>query len=163
MDEFCLGENPHPEKAVRAIRFEPVSGRLIISGVSAGNARSMPLVWEKRKKVLLRMPPEVSFDSTLDEHGLFSQIEIDLGQVISATPQLVYPIEHWEKTRQNLQPEASPTEIVFEYSAHPDACFHLFGNRTISVTDLDNDARQGEPVLQSIHTPNQSVILRVVE
>ncbi|MEI9418895.1 CehA/McbA family metallohydrolase [Mesorhizobium sp. Cs1321R2N1] len=156
-------ENANPKKAVAAIRFEPVSGIVIVSGVSAGDACSMPLRWEKRKKVLLRMPPEVSFDPTLDEHGLFSQVQLDLGQVITATPRLIYPTQHWEKTRQNLQPEASPTDIVVEYSAHADACFHLFGDRTISVTDLDNDMRQGEPVLQSIQPANQCVMLRVVE
>ncbi|MER9587159.1 hypothetical protein NKJ01_36085, partial [Mesorhizobium sp. M0276] len=155
-------ENPHSDKAVEAIRFEPVSGSLIISGVSAGDSRSMPLRWEKRKKALLTMPPEASFDSTLDQHGLFSQIQLDLGQVISASPRLVYPMEHWEKTRQNLQPEASPTEIVVEYAAHPDACFHL-ADRTISISDVEDSVLQNEPILQSILPANQSVILRVVE
>ncbi|THK35187.1 hypothetical protein EHS39_26415 [Ensifer sp. MPMI2T] len=156
-------ENPAPEKAVEAIRFEPVSGGLIISGVAAGSARSMPLLWEKRKKAMLRLPPEMSFDSTLDEHGLFSQIQLDLGQVISARPRLVYPRKHWEKTRQNLQPEVSPTELIVEYAAHADARFHLFGERTIPVCDLENDAQQSEPILQNVLPANQRVILRVVE
>lgn len=156
-------ENPHPKKRVEAIRFEPVSGCLVISGVSAGDSRSMPLLWGKRKKALLRMPPEVSFDSTLDEHGLFNQIQLDLGQIISAGPRLVYPTKLWEKTRQNLQPEASPTEIVVEYAAHSDARFHLLGERTIPACDLENDAPQNEPMLRSIVPANQRVILRVVE
>jgi len=39
-------ENPHPEKAVVGVRFEPVSGTVIVSAISAGNAISQPLRWQ---------------------------------------------------------------------------------------------------------------------
>ncbi|RWP86664.1 MAG: hypothetical protein EOR12_21645 [Mesorhizobium sp.] len=42
-------ENPHPQKALEALRFEPVCGTFLISGLSAGNASSMPLRWGKRR------------------------------------------------------------------------------------------------------------------
>jgi len=36
-------KNPHPDKEIAALRFEPVSGVTILSGVSAGQASSQPL------------------------------------------------------------------------------------------------------------------------
>ena len=77
-------ENPRPRKAVVAIRFEPVAGTLIVSGISAGNAQSSPLRWERRRKAVLTLPKSVRFDYTLDHEGRLDQIRLDLGQVISA-------------------------------------------------------------------------------
>ncbi|TJW71975.1 MAG: hypothetical protein E5V92_33170, partial [Mesorhizobium sp.] len=96
-------ENSHPAKAVEALRFEPVCGTLLISGLSAGNARSMPLRWGKRSKALLRFPAELSFDPRLDGDSLLDKIQVDLGQLVTASPRLDYPTEDWEKTRQNLE------------------------------------------------------------
>ena len=36
-------ENPYPDKAVVGVRFEPVSGIVLVSAISAGNAVSQPL------------------------------------------------------------------------------------------------------------------------
>ncbi|MER9664080.1 hypothetical protein [Mesorhizobium sp. M0159] len=156
-------ENPHPEKAVKALRFEHVCGTLIIFGVAAGNAHSMPLRWEKRKKALLRVPPELSFGPALDDDSRLNPVQIDLGQVISASPRLIYPTEGWEKTRQNLEPGTTFNEVVVEYAAHEDAEFHLADGTRIAVRDLEKHTSQNDFILEPIAAADQRVILRVVE
>jgi hypothetical protein len=78
-------ENPHPEKAISGIRFEPLTGSLIISAISAGNASSLPLRWETRRKALLTLPQGEAFTPELSEQGLLQQVQLDMGQVISAS------------------------------------------------------------------------------
>ncbi|MER9664266.1 CehA/McbA family metallohydrolase [Mesorhizobium sp. M0159] len=155
-------QNPHPEKPVKAIRFEPVCGTLLISGVAAGNARSMPLRWEKRKKALVRMSSKLSHDSAR-HHSLLEHIQLDLGQVISMAPRLVYPTDDWEQTRQNLDPGTTFNEVIVEYAAHEEAAFHIKDGSCIPVQDLEECPSQGEFSLEPIAPADQRVILRVVE
>ena len=82
-------ENPLPEKTICGIRFEPASGVVLVSAVSAGNVDSSPLRWQTRRKARLILPPEHSFPPELDREGLLEQVRIDLGQVISARPRLI--------------------------------------------------------------------------
>jgi hypothetical protein len=96
-------------------------------------ATSMPLRWQPRCKALLTLPEGEPFQPDLDEHGLLRQIQLDMGQVISATPRLVYPDDGWAETYNNLMPVCSDRKVLVEYTAHPDACFHLAGGATISV------------------------------
>ncbi|MER9222957.1 CehA/McbA family metallohydrolase [Mesorhizobium sp. M0644] len=156
-------ENPHPERAVEAFRFEPVCGALVVSAVSAGDTCSTPLRWEKRKKVLLQTRSELTFDPALNEHSLLDQIQLDLGQVIAARPRLVYPTEEWQETRQNLQPKTASHEVLVEYTAHEDAEFHLQGGTRIAIRDLESRSSENEPVLEPIERADQRVSLRVVE
>ncbi len=118
-------QNPHPDKRLVGIRFEPVCGTIIVSAISAGDASSLPLRWRTRRKVLLTLPEGEAFQPDLDERGLLSHIQLDLGQVISATPRPVYPRETWAETSNNQVPAQSEREILVEYTAHPDARFHL--------------------------------------
>ncbi|TIT34478.1 MAG: hypothetical protein E5W78_10600, partial [Mesorhizobium sp.] len=155
-------QNPHPEKPVKALRFEPVSGTLLISAVAAGNARSMPLQWQKRKKALLRMPFKLGFDSA-QEQSLLDHVQLDLGQLISMSPRLVYPVEDWEKTRQNLEPDTTFSEVVVEYASHEDAAFHIGDGTRILVRDLGKCTSQNDLSLEPIAPADQRVILRVVE
>ena len=59
--------------------------------------------------------------------GLLAQIQLDMGQVISAAPRPVYPNDGWAGSYNNQVPEVSTTQVAIEYTAHPDACFHLAG------------------------------------
>lgn len=156
-------ENPHPEKAVEALRFEPVCGTLIVSALSAGDTCSTPLRWKKRKKVLLRTSSELSFDSALDEHSLLDQIQLDLGQVIAARPRLVYPREEWEETRQNLQPKTASHELLVEYAAHEDAEFHLAGGTRLALRNLETTSSGNGVALEPVEPADQRVSIRVVE
>ena len=155
-------ENPRPEKPITGVRFEPCSGVVIVAALSAGDVASMPLRWETRRKAILTLPAGESFQPDLDEHGLLQQIQLDLGQVISARPRPVYPDEQWAETYNNSLPAPSKQQVLVEYTAHPEACFHLSDGRTIPVPSLTEGAKAAVP-LQPVSPATQRVRLRTVE
>jgi hypothetical protein len=154
-------ENPHPEKLITGIRFEPATGTILILGLTAGNVVEQPLRWQSRRKALLHIPEEVEFQADLDEAGLLAQVQLDLGQIISARPRSIYPDAAWEDTYNNQIPSISKNEISLEYTSHPEACFHLWNGLIIPVQQLD----QGEidALLQPLPTANKRVTLQVRE
>ncbi|HSR29810.1 MAG TPA: CehA/McbA family metallohydrolase [Anaerolineae bacterium] len=154
-------ENPHPEKAVAGIRFEPVSGTVLVFAISAGDASSLPWRWQTRRKACLMLPEGEPFLPGLDEDGLLQQVQLDMGQVISATPRLMYPNDAWPETYNNQIPEMSENEVLVEYTAHPDACFHLRNGQVIPVSQVES--RQTETPLQLVPPAMQRVNLRTVE
>ncbi len=154
-------ENPHPRKAIAGLRIEPVTGAIVLSALSAGKASSLPLRWETRRKALLRLGRDEAFDPHLDEQGLLEQIQLDLGQVISAQPRSLYPNQDWAKTYNNQPAGISSREILIEYTAHPDARFHLAGGKTVPVSKLQQERSAGG--LAPVRPALQRVKLRVVE
>jgi hypothetical protein len=164
--------NPHPDKPIVGIRFEPVCGTLVVSAISAGVAPpdapgeldSTPLRWRQRRKVVLSLPPGVTFRPELDEHGLLAQIQLDLGQVISARPRLVYPDEAWSDSYNNQIPQASADQVLVEYTAHPAACFHLSAGeedgQLIAVAQVE--AGPSAARLRPVSPSTQRVRLRAV-
>jgi hypothetical protein len=153
-------ENPHPDKAIVGLRFEPVSGLVIVSAVSAGSVQAQPLRWLTRRKACLTLPEGEAFQPDLDEDGLLKQIQLDLGQVISATPRPVYPNETWPATRNNLLPEMSPNQVLIEYTAHPEACFHLWDGQVVAISQVESDSLE---TLRSAVPADQTLKLRVIE
>jgi hypothetical protein len=162
-------ENPHPDEALVGIRFEPMSGLVIVSALSAGNASSLPLRWQRRRKAILTLPPGEGLHPELDERGLLRQIQLDMGQVISARPRPLYPKDRWAETYNNQIPERSETELLIEYTAHADACFHLSDGRVVPVrsvaegTVAQDEASQPASSLQPVPAARQRVTLRAVE
>jgi hypothetical protein len=157
-------KNPYPEKAIVGFRFEPAAGVLVISAISAGNVASLPLRWRTRRKARLTLPAGEAFQPDLDQDGLLKQIQLDLGQVISATPRLLYPNDAWPETYHNQVPEMSAGEILIEYTSHPEACFHLSGpagSRAIPVVEIEEAQSAG--LIQAVTPAEQMVTLRVVE
>jgi hypothetical protein len=178
-------QNPRPEEAITGVRFEPVSGLVVISAISAGDAsafgelrttpfsqlRTTPLRWEPRRKACLMLPEDITFAPDLDEHGLLEQIQIDLGQVISATRRPLYPHEEWGATYNNQHPKPTQNQLLIEYTAHPDACIHLntavqaagdTGAATVIPLKQVKAAGDHGPV-QAVPPATQTVALRVVE
>jgi len=155
-------ENPWPEKTIVGARFEPRTGVVIIAAVSAGDVSSLPLRWETRHKALLTLPEGESFQPDLNEHGLLQQVQLDLGQVISATPRLVYPDEEWTQTYNNMPPVRSVQQVLIEYTAHPNACFHLSDGRIIPVQSVTEGAQASAP-LQPVKSATRRITLRAVE
>jgi hypothetical protein len=155
-------ENPWPEKTIIGARFEPRTGMVIIAAVSAGDVSSLPLRWETRRKALLTLPEGESFQPDLNEHGLLQQVQLDLGQVISATPRLVYPDEEWTQTYNNMPPVRSVQQVLIEYTAHPNACFHLSDGRIIPVQSVTEGAQASAP-LQPVKSATRRITLRAVE
>lgn len=153
-------ENPYPEKPIVGLRFEPVSGLVIISAVTAGNVHSLPVRWLPRRKACLTLPGGLDFQPELDEDGLLKQIQLDLGQVISARPRLVYPNATWPATRDNLLPERAPDQVLIEYTAHPEACFHLWDGSVVALSDVEAST---SGTLSPVAPAELAVRLRVVE
>lgn len=154
-------QNPHPEKMITGIRIEPIKGPIVFMGLTSGEISSQPLRWQTRKKAMLRLPHGVSFTPELDEDGLLKQIQLDMGQIISAIPQKIYPNASWSQTYNNKLPEISPERLMLEYTAHPDANFHLWDGRIISVKELE--AEHIIDTMVPVAPANQRVNLRVVE
>jgi hypothetical protein len=154
-------QNPHPDKAVVGMRCEPVSGTIILSAISAGEASALPLRWEPRRKAVLKLPDGEAFAPELDEQGLLEQIQLDMGQVISATPRPLYP-DAWAASYNNQIPERSGDEVLIEYTAHPDASFHLSGGRTVPVVELQGGTYSSDE-MRSVAPATQRVRLRVLE
>jgi len=146
-------QNPHPEKAVAGVRFEPVAGAILVSAIAAGSASSMPLLWRARRKAVLALPAGETFVADLDGQGLLQQVQLDMGQVISATLRPLYPNEGWETTYNNQVPVPAEGSVLIEYTAHPDACLHVLGGYVIPVARLE--AGRG-PVLYERWRPRRS-------
>ena len=133
-------ENPHPERAIAGLRFEPGTGVVVVSAISVGDTATLPLRWQTRRKARLALPEGEAFQPDLDQDGLLAQIQLDLGQVISATPRLIYPNDTWPDTYNNQLPQVAAHELIVEYTAHPDACFHLSGpagSRVVPVSAVE--------------------------
>ena len=154
-------ENPHPRKAIAAIRFEPAAGTLLVSAVTAGQTEESPIRWRTRRKAVVTLPKGKKFDPSLDENGLYKQFGLDLGQIISAMPRRIYPQADWPRTYDNRVPELSDREVLVEYAAHAEARFHLPGGRTIPVAKVERG--RGRAPLQPVPPATQRVTLRVVE
>ncbi len=153
-------ENPSPQKPVRGLRIEPKAGTLILSAITAGSVSSLPLRWEARRKAVLRLPAAQAWDSKLSSNGLLPQLQLDLGQVISAWPRTIYPDGTWTDTYNNQPPRVSIQELLVEYTAHPDARFHLQDGSMIPVAEL----AEGQAGPLSVVTPaTQRVTLRVLD
>ena len=161
-------ENPHPEKAVVGVRFEPVSGVIVVSAIAAGEASEHPLRWRRRRKAVFTLPEGVEFQADLDAEGALEQIQLDMGQVISALPRLLYPDFAWSDSYNNQLPQVAERDILIEYTAHPDACFHLWDGSVIPVSQIEEDPkgfRQTEfaQPLGSVVPSTQRVNLKVVD
>ena len=156
-------ENPDPEKKIKGFRFEPLNkSPLIISAISVGNVSSNPLRWNPRQKAILSLPARSVFNPVPDEKGLLTNIQIDLGQIISATPKLNYPVNDWPESYNNKIPGDAKDEIIIEYTAHPDGMFHISGQEPIPVSSLINDSSD-DILIRIIKPADQKVLIRVVE
>ena len=60
-----------------------------------------------------------------------------MGQVISATPRPVYPDDEWAETYANRVPRISKDQVLIEYTAHPDASFHLWDGLVVPLADVE--------------------------
>ena len=154
-------ENPHPKKAITAITFEPIDGTTLVVALSAGNASANPLRWQSRRKAVLTLPRGQTFEASHDERGLWPQVQLDMGQVIVATPRAIYPNDTWSRTYNNQLPEMSTREVLVEYAAGDDARFHLAGGRTVPVAKVQAEAQRIP--LRPINRATQRVTIRAVE
>ncbi len=153
--------NPHPEKNIRGLRFEAQCGTLVVSAVSLGDVDENPTRWRMRQKALLHLPADMSFQPKLDENGLLAQVQLDLGQIISAARRPRYPDKNWETSYNNQLPELAQDEILLEYTAHPAACFHLWDKRVIPTAQVESEDKSLP--IEAVLPARRRVTLRVIE
>jgi len=155
-------ENPNPQKKIVGFRFEPKNKMaIVLSAISAGKVKSNPLRWLSRQKAVFLLPKGTDFDATLNDDGLLSQIQLDLGQVISARPRFLYPNTKWERTYNNMIPDISDREILIEYTAHPESTFHFGEGTKLPLSDMLKNTTRDQ--LQPIKSALQNVKIRVFE
>jgi hypothetical protein len=152
-------ENLRPEIEIVGFRIEPVAGTIVVSAISAGEASSLPLRWEPRRKACLTLPDGIEFDPELSDIGLLDGITLDMGQVISASPRPLYPENAWTGSYANRAPTLSANQVLVEYTAHPDASFHLWDGLVVPIRDvLEGASVAAQPVAPA----TQRVTLRTV-
>jgi hypothetical protein len=150
-------ENPHSEQTICEIVFEPVSGSIVLSGISAGNVTEQPLRWRRRQKMTIQMD---HLPLLMDLEKIPEQIQIDLGQIISTSFCLEYPGEEWPRTFPNQLPQISRNQLLLEYTSHPQACLHLANRMILKIQDIENRTIPGLTPVPSAH---QRVKLRVID
>ncbi len=154
-------ENPRPSVLIDRLRLEPASGAVLFLAVSAGDVVSHPLRWERRRKAILTLPEGLDVEADVDGRGLLRQVQLDLGQVISAQRCPLYPDANWDGSYNNQVPGLSEREVLIEYTAHPEACFHLWNGRQVPVAALRGVGSSG--ALSSVAPATRRVKLRVLE
>jgi hypothetical protein len=164
--------NPHPEKALQSLRIEPVRGPVIIFAITAGEVEEIPTRWRTRRKAVLELPVNESFDGEMthhDTHGIFMEeiaggsrhIKMDLGQIMSVQPRAVYRNDKWPGSPPDDVPQISEREVVVEYSAHPDAHFHLPDGESVSVRKLEE--HDVAAALRTVAPADRRVTFRAVD
>lgn len=158
---LCVWENPHLEKSISRFVFRSMTGTTLLFAVSAGEVSSHPLRWLPRQKALLSLPPQVEFAPTLHRDSMLSQIQLDMGQIISVEKIKLYPNDRWTETYNNRIPELSERELIIEFTAHPDARFTLFGKTPIPVILLEKGEESSG--VKSVASAVQDVQIRVID
>lgn len=154
-------ENPRPAVPIVALRVEAEGVPLLLSGISAGSPGSSPYRWRTRRKAVLRLPKERPFDPALDARQGYRQVQLDLGQVISAQPRALYPNKTWGNTPNNEAPRLSDREVLIEYASHAEARFHLEDGSQVPVKRLENLGKTNG--LAAVAPATQRVELRVYD
>lgn len=154
-------ENPHPDKPLQSITFAPVSGTLIIAGLTIGNSATHPLRWERRRKAVISLPGECKEALLPDREGTYKEFRLDMGAVISAEPRTVYPNDSWAKGYNNKIPELRYNEAIVEYYCHPDARFHMEDGTDIPVAKLTSGLTVGS--VQTVDPAHLRVRLKVID
>jgi hypothetical protein len=123
--------NPHPDRAIDAIELRPADEPCAVYGIAATGLTDHPLRPGTRCKVVVEVPPNMSFNGAGELEG----VDIDLGTVISARRVLDYDAAQWRSGTPNVQPLLSAARALVEYAAHPAAKLYL-GDRAVPLQDL---------------------------
>jgi hypothetical protein len=155
-------ENTSPERDVIGVEFLPGGVPVVLSGISAGDIDDIPLRWNARRKAIIDLaefPGDNKFLPHLNENGMLEQISLDLGQIISAQRRPIYPEKDWEEGDNNMLPELSESEILVEYTAHPEANFHLPDNQILPAIISSS----GSALIVGTDNRKQKIRLKVIE
>ena len=133
--------NPHPERALRAIRLEPRDEPSVVYAISLTDLAEHPLRPGLRTSVRLRAPEGARRDALGDLSG----IAVDLGSVLSARPVLRYDHARWRDGEALVAPEREADDFLVEVAAHPAARLHIeregASALVLEIAHLDGGAR----------------------
>ncbi|WP_034817634.1 CehA/McbA family metallohydrolase [Ensifer sp. BR816] len=163
--------NPHPAREIASLRLRADNEESLIYAISFTTLEEHPLRLRERRKLRMRLPEGVMLNclGELDVDDRGDQIGIDLGTVISARAVLEYSPHDWLSELPDVQPVRSNSDIIVEYSAHPDAQLYL---RTDDGSLLVRELRlleKAHPVVDpvaeamAIEAATKSVKLRIIE
>ena len=126
-------ENPNPEKIITGIEIIKKDGNVFLFGITASNISAYPLKYGRRQKALLELKG--------DSKNPLNLIDIDIGHIISVTPQPLYENSSWENAAaygEKWLPENNKlNKYIVEYNAHEDAILYLGDERVpLAVKDI---------------------------
>ena len=128
--------NPHPEKAIHRLVLTPKNERALVYAITTTQVTEHPLRPGLRQKLRLTLPDGATLNK-LGELEL-ADVQIDLGNVISARAALTYDEAAWLGKKPNVQPTPASDAVIIEYAAHPQAKLYVAtGADTQAVYDLD--------------------------
>jgi hypothetical protein len=149
-------ENPHPSKEIDHVECIGSFGTVVLSGISTcGKLQQHPLRWNRREKMLVKIPKGQTITDKMDSQG-YTDIRMDLGQIISLQPRYKYP-RNWKDSYLNQSVVPDENELLVEYTAHPDARLHIFGKPN-KLTAISAKSKRLKPVKPSHHRVNLKVI-----
>lgn len=162
--------NPNPEKPIRRILCTPQKERAVIYAITATTLDTHPLRPGLRQKARLTLPAGVE----LNKIGELEQLAIDMGTVISARAALDYDETAWLDGGPLVQPEPSPTAVIIEYIAHPQAKLYVAPTpnsepsdylvyELSTLTDNGNLTSGSSEQLVAVAPAHRPVSIRVVE
>ncbi|MCL2352596.1 MAG: hypothetical protein FWC55_08710, partial [Firmicutes bacterium] len=126
-------ENPYPDKPVIGMEIRKKDGNVFLFGIAAGDVASHPLRYGRRQKALLSL--------TGDPKDALNLVDIDLGHIISVTPQQVYENISWENSSAEDMPSVSEGKYIVEFDAHEDAILYAGEERApIPFKDIRRNA-----------------------
>ena len=128
-------ENPNPDKKITGIKIIKKNGNIFLFGVTASDVSANPLRYSRRQKALLELKG--------NPRNAFDLIDIDLGNIISVTPQPLYGNATWEDNAaygNNRLPERTSGRYIVEFNAHEDAVLYTGEERIpLSVKDIQKN------------------------
>lgn len=163
--------NPHPHKEIAGLRLRAENEASLIYAVSTTELTEHPLRLQGRRKLRMHLPPGVYLNKLgeLDTDDRGDQVGIDLGTVISARAVLEYSRSEWMSDQHDVQPERSDSEIIIEYSAHPDARLYLRSDdgsllvRELRSLEATHSRAESPLKAVAIEPATRSVKFRIVE
>ena len=152
--------NPHPEKAIQRLVLTPKHERALVYAITTTQVTEHPLRPGLRQKLRLTLPD----GATLNKLGELEldDVQIDLGNVISARAALTYDGAAWLSKKPNVQPTPATDAVIIEYAAHPQAKLYVAtGADTQAVYELDATRMKSEAGKTNINAATSAKMLAI--
>jgi hypothetical protein len=146
-----------PDRPLARLRLRPKDEHAAVYALTATRLSEHPLRPGRRQKARLALPPGAGFNAIDELDGL----ALDLGQVITAYRALEYDPAEWASGAADVQPAASDTHAIVEYTAHPAARLHETQGGHTDAADLGALRAAGR--LEAVPPAERPVRLRVID